>query len=153
MLVCNVDRQLKAGIESGNRVILHFSLTLLGGMVVDTSREGEPLSVVIGQGEMAEGLEKYLIGLSVGDRRSFSIPAGEVYGLADSEAIHVFARDEFPPEMTPEPGQVIGFTTPSGDEVPGLVQVVDKDGVKVDFSHPLAGHDLLFDVEIVSVSP
>jgi FKBP-type peptidyl-prolyl cis-trans isomerase SlpA len=55
--------------------------------------------------------------------------------------------------MTPEPGQVIGFTTPFGDEVPGLVQVVDKDGVKVDFSHPLAGHDLLFDVEIVSVSP
>lgn len=148
-----MGRQLKERIETGNRVILHFTLTFPGGMVVDTSREGEPVSIVIGQGEMAAGLEKYLTGLSVGDRRHFSIPAGEVYGSVDPEAMHIFARDEFPPETTPEPGQVFGFMTPSGDEVPGVIQAVDKEEVKVDFSHPLAGHDLLFDVEIVSISP
>ena len=138
-------------IEKDARVTLHFTLSLADGRVVDTTHGGDPLLIVLGQGHIAPGLENRLIGLSVGDRRRIDIPAGEVYGSVDADAVTMLAREEFPSEMVPEPGQILGFAMPAGEEVPGLVLAVDATGVQVDFSHPLAGHDLLFDVEILAV--
>ncbi len=138
-------------IGMGSRVTLQFTLCIAGGLVVDTTDQDEPLTIVIGQGDIAEGLEKYLIGLAVGEQRHFDIPAGEVHGLADPDAQHVFARADFPADMDLAPGMVMGFALPSGEEVPALILTVDEDSVQVDFSHPLAGHDLSFDVEILAV--
>ena len=140
-------------IRQGSCVTLHFTLLLAEGRVVDTSRASEPLTLTIGHAEITPGLEKYLIGLCAGDQRRINIPGDEVYGSRDPDAIQIIARDEFPPELTPEPGQVLGFATPSGEEIPALVLAVEDDGVQVDFSHPLAGHDLIFEVEILTVVP
>lgn len=138
-------------LEKGERITLHFSLSLADGMLVDTSREGDPLVVIVGEGDMVEGLEQRLLGMSTGERRRFDIPANEIYGPPDPDAIHTFAREEFSPEMRLEPGLVVGFALPSGEEVPALVLAVDEQGVQVDFSHPLAGHGLIFEVEILAV--
>ena len=138
-------------VRKGCRVTLHFMLSIADGLVVDNTDEHEPLTLVIGQGDIADGLEKYLIGLSVGEQRHFAIPAGEVHGLADPDAQHVFARADFPADMDLAPGMVMGFALPSGEEVPAMIMTVDENSVQVDFSHPLAGHDLRFDVEILVV--
>ena len=140
-------------IHKGSRVTLHFTLTIAGGLVVDDTTRDEPLTLVIGRGGIAEGLEKYLIGLTPGEQRHFDIPAGEVHGLADPDAQHVFARADFPADMDLAPGMVMGFALPSGEEVPATILTVDEDRVQVDFSHPLAGHDLGFDVTILAVEP
>ncbi len=138
-------------VRQGSRVTLHFTLTIAGGLVVDHTEPEAPLSIVIGQGDIAEGLEKYLIGLAAGEQRHFDIPAGEVHGPADPSAQHVFDRADFPEDMALAPGMVMGFALPSGEEVPGLILAVDDASVQVDFSHPLAEHDLSFDVTILSV--
>ena len=138
-------------VRKGCRITLHFTLSIAGGLVVDNTDPDEPLTLVVGQGDMAQGLEKYLIGLTVGERRHVDIPAGEVHGLADPDAQHVFARADFPADMDLAPGMVVGFALPSGEEVPALIMTVDENSVQVDFSHPLAGHDLSFDVEILAV--
>jgi FKBP-type peptidyl-prolyl cis-trans isomerase SlpA len=140
-------------ITRGSEVVFHFTLSLAGGLVVDTTYEDEPLTLTIGDGSIAEGLEKYLIGLTQGDRRQVEIPAGEVYSPLDPDAIQTIPRSEFPPEIALQPGQVMGFTTPSGEEVPATILVVSEDSVQVDFSHPLASHDLIFEVEILTVAP
>jgi FKBP-type peptidyl-prolyl cis-trans isomerase SlpA len=140
-------------VRTGSRVTLRFTLTIAGGLVVDDTDENEPLIIVIGQGDIAQGLEKYLIGLTTGEQRHFDIPAGEVHGLADPDAQHVFARADFPADMDLAPGMVMGFAMPSGEEVPAMIMAVDQDSVQVDFSHPLAGHDLSFDVAILAVEP
>ena len=62
-------------------------------------------------------------------------------------------RSEFPADMPLEPGLIVGFTTPSGEEVPGAIQEIKGDDVVVDFNHPLAGHEVIFDVEILEVKP
>lgn len=139
-------------IDIGSRVSLHFTLALAGGRVVDSSREGEVLTIIVGQGDMAAGLEKYLIGLALGDRRQFEIPAGEIYGQPEPGVLSTFAREDFPPEIVLDPGQVIGFALPSGEEIPALVTALDDAGVHVDFSHPLAAHALVFDVEILALT-
>jgi FKBP-type peptidyl-prolyl cis-trans isomerase SlpA len=61
-------------------------------------------------------------------------------------------RSDFPIDMSLEPGIVVAFDLPSGDEVPGTVVEVSEHEVQVDFSHPLAGHDLVFEVEILEVA-
>ena len=140
-------------IRHGSCVTLHFTLLLAEGRVVDTSRASEPLTLIVGQGDIAPGLERYLVGLCAGDQRRINIPGDEVYGPRDPDAVQTIAHAEFPPELTPEPGQVLGFTTPTGEEIPALVMAIKDDGVQIDFSHPLAGHDLIFEVEILTVLP
>lgn len=138
-------------VRTSSRVTLHFTLCIADGLVVDHTEPEAPLSIVIGQGDIAAGLEKYLVGLTQGEQRHFDIPAGEVYGSADPDAQHTFARTDFPAGMTLTPGTVMGFALPSGEEVPALILAVDEASVQVDFSHPLAEHDLSFDVTILAV--
>ncbi len=139
-------------IEAGGRVTLHYTLSLADGHVVETTREGTPATHVIGAGNWLAALEDRLIGLVAGDVRRFEIAAAEI-GAPEPPEPQVMARDEFPPEMRLEPGVVVGFTLPSGEEVAGTVLEATAHEVTVDFSHPLAGRDLVWEVEIIEVKP
>jgi len=142
---------MTAIVQPGSRVALHYTLTLPDGEVVDSTRAGAPAQVVIGAGDLFEPLEKRLLGLAAGEHRQFNIDALESLALSAGENVQQFARDDFPPELELKPGQLIAFSTPNDDELPGLVVAVSEHEVTVDFSHPLAGRDLIFDVEIVSI--
>lgn len=144
---------LEKTIKSGDRIKLHYTITLANeDFVADSTREGEPLLITIGEGDMIPGLEKCLIGLRVGDNKQFDVPCLEAYGPADMDSIHTIARSDFPDKMELEPGLVVGFETPSGEEVAGTIQELSENKVIMDFAHPLAGHDLIFDVEIIDVT-
>lgn len=142
----------EARIENGSRVTLHYALSLSDGHVVESTRASDPVTHIIGAGEWLAALEDRLIGLAAGDVRQFEIPAAEV-GTFDAPEPQVVSRDEFPPEMVLETGMVIGFTLPSGEEVAGTVLDVTEHEVTVDFTHPLANRDLLWEVEILEVTP
>lgn len=143
----------KPAIEPGCRVRLSFSLSLADGTLVDSATPEAPLAITIGSGELFEALEGFLLGLSAGERRRFEISAQQAFGPARDDAIHTLPRSVFPPELAVETGQVIGFAMPSGQETPGVVVAVAETEVTVDFSHPLSGHDLVFEVEILAVEP
>jgi len=140
-------------IGPGSEVLMHFTLSLADGTVADSTREGEPLRFVMGDGTLIEGLELVLYGLKQGDRQCLSIEPRDAFGFPDEDNIHTMPRSEFPDDMQLEPGVIVGFTTPSGEEVPGAIQEVKGDEVVVDFNHPLAGHEVIFDVEILEVKP
>jgi len=142
---------MTAIVQPGSRVALHYTLTLPDGEVVDSTRAGAPTQVVIGADDLFEPLEKRLLGLAAGEHRQFNIDALESLALSAGENVQQFARNDFPPELELKPGQLIAFSTPNDDELPGLVVAVSEHEVTVDFSHPLAGRDLIFDVEIVSI--
>ncbi len=134
---------------------MHFTLRLVrDDFLVDTTREDdEPFTFTVGSGEVIPGLEQRVAGMDVGEQATFEVPAMEAYGPAplDPENVQNIPREEFPPEMELEPGQVIGFTMPDGDELPGIIMGFTDEIVTVDFTHPLAGHDLVFEVEILAV--
>lgn len=138
-------------IQPDSRVTLHYTLSLADETVVDSTREAEPITFQIGSGALIEMLESQLIGLHAGEHRRFEISAAASQLPASAEAIQVMARSDFPAELAIEAGQVLGFVMPSGEEVPGLIVSVSDSEVIVDFSHPLAGRDLIFDVEILVV--
>lgn len=138
-------------IAEGTRVLMHFTVSLADGTVADTSREGEPMDFDVGDGSIDPGLERLLYGLRTGDRARFSLAPGQVFGDRDPDNVHTMRREEFPPELALEEGVVVGFDTPGGDEVLGTVLELDEESVRVDFNHPLAGHQLSVEVEIISV--
>lgn len=141
-------------VEVGSTVTLHYTLSLAAtGRVVDSTRAGEPLRLVVGGSELLPVFERCLLGLETGELRSFEIESRDAYGAEDVADIQVMPRSDFPPEMRLEPGMVIGFDLPSGEEVPGTIVEVSEQEVQVDFSHPLAGHDLVFAVEILGIEP
>jgi FKBP-type peptidyl-prolyl cis-trans isomerase SlpA len=140
-------------IGPGSEVLMHFSLSLADGTVADSTNEGEPLRFVMGDGTLIEGLELVLYGLKQGDRQCLSIEPRDAFGFPDEENIHTLPRREFPADIQLEAGLIIGFTTPSGEEVPGAIKEIREDEVVVDFNHPLAGNEIIFDVEILEIKP
>jgi FKBP-type peptidyl-prolyl cis-trans isomerase SlpA len=146
------SKQQSASIGNGSHVRLHYSIALEDGTIADSTREdNEPLDFTLGDGTMVEGLELALIGLKAGERQSLRIGPENAYGFRDEANVHIMPRSDFSQDMNLERGLIIGFTAPSGLEIPGTILDVGEDEVKVDFNHPLAGHEITFDVEILSV--
>ena len=143
-------------IEQGSQVSIRFSLFIADiDRLIDTTGADGKFDFVIGEGSMIPGLEKHLIGLEAGDKGRFQIPCEEAYGqvMDDSDLVQNFTQNDFPDSMELEPGLVIGFQSPNGDETPGTITRIEDDVVTVDFSHPLAGYDLFFEVEVLDVKP
>lgn len=140
-------------VASGSRVTMHFSITLENGTVAEDSFDNEPLTFTVGDGTLHEALEAGLYGLGPGDEKTMLLPAESSFGYHNPDNIHDMPRADFDDSMKVEAGMVIGFTTPAGDELPGIILSEDEGTVRVDFNHPLAGHDLTYRVKILDVQP
>jgi FKBP-type peptidyl-prolyl cis-trans isomerase SlpA len=138
-------------ISPGSRVTLHFALQLADGTPVDSSFDGEPVSFVLGDGTLDHGLELALYGLPAGARQTLTLMPGQAFGQRDESAIQWLPRASFPDDMSLAPGQIIGFTGAGDEPLGGAVLEVGPEQVKVDFNHPLAGRQIIFEVHILAV--
>lgn len=140
-------------IGPNTRVTLHFSLTLEDGSVVDTNFGKSPASFVIGDGSLLAGFEKKLFGLEAGGRGNFIISPEEGFGQPNPNNLQQFPRSDFSTEVDLQEGLVMSFADASQSELPGVVKSILDDSVIIDFNHPLAGRNIIFDVEIIHVEP
>lgn len=140
-------------INAGSRVTLHFAVRLAeGGELVDSTFERpEPVSFVMGDGSLLPGFEKAITGLKAGDRRSVLLTPEQAFGPWNPDNIQRFPRTELHGVGELVPGLMIAFADKAKAELPGVVKTVTEDTVEVDFNHPLAGRELLFEVDIVRV--
>jgi FKBP-type peptidyl-prolyl cis-trans isomerase SlpA len=151
--ICNVttDSEELDAIQPGSEVVMHFSITLEDGTVADSTEGEEPLQFVMGDQTLIEGLELALYGLKVGDKQSLKIDPENGYGYPDPENIHTMQRDEFPEDMEIAKGVIVSFAMPDEEEFPGTITEIGDKQVTVDFNHPIAGHEITFDVEILEI--
>lgn len=140
-------------VGKGMFVSVDYTGTLQNGEVFDTSEGRRPLEIQIGAGQLIQGFENALLGMTVNERKTFTLAPEEAYGHVDENCTHIFPRAEIPPDMDPQVGQTVGLTTQEGHQVPARIIGVDDDGVTVDLNHPLAGKTLTFDIEVVGISP
>ena len=138
-------------VAAGRRVTLRYTLALADGTVLDSTDGELHLTISIGSGELVDFLEQRLVGLRSGDQQHFEIPAAQTRSSIEEGALQRLPRGDFPADMDLTPGQVLGFRLAGYEEIPGQVVAVTDREVTVDFSHPLAGRDLIFDVEIIAV--
>lgn len=139
-------------VEYGSKVDLHFSVSLENGVEIDNTRHrAEPVSLIIGDGNLLEGFEKALFGLRAGDRRTVHLPPEEAFGEWNPENVQRFDTVKF--EQRPVVGQMIEFEDKSKATLVGVVKSVTDDITEIDFNHPLASKNISFEVEVFKVTP
>ncbi|MEQ8802352.1 MAG: peptidylprolyl isomerase [Haliea sp.] len=137
--------------KAGNTVQIHYTGTLQDGSVFDSSDGRDPLEVQLGSGQIIPGLDSAIDGMAAGEQKTVTIPAAEAYGDYQDEARQTIPREQIPADIPLDVGTMLQMQTPDGNAVPVQVAEVTDDAVTLDANHPLAGKDLTFAVEVVSV--
>jgi len=137
--------------KEGDVVKVHYTGKLRDGTVFDSSKDGEPLEIVLGAGRTIPAFEEALIGMSPGETKTFEIPAEEAYGPYRDELVVEIERDRVPPDMELEVGQQLILRQPEGQAIRVTVTEITDEGITLDANHPLAGEDLIFEVQMVAV--
>jgi FKBP-type peptidyl-prolyl cis-trans isomerase SlyD len=132
-------------------VAFDYRLTLDSGEEVDRSPDNQPLGFIIGSGQLIPGLEKGMMGMTVGDRSKISVEPEEAYGQVNPELIGDVPRSHFPGEMELKPGMMFQSQGPNGMLSANIKEIKNDNMVVIDLNHPLAGKILHFDVNIVEV--
>ncbi|MBT5071553.1 MAG: peptidylprolyl isomerase [Porticoccaceae bacterium] len=142
---------MKLQIETGMSVTLHFSLVLEDGHIIDSNFESEPATFAVGDGNLLPGFESTLMGLVNGDEREFTIPPEQAFGQHNPQNVQAVERGNFDQEEL-ELGAMFSFQNGDG-ELPGVIVDVDDNEVMIDFNHPLAGKNIIFQVKIIDIAP
>ena len=141
-------------VQQNSSVVVHFILKLEDGSTAESTRNsGKPALFRLGDTSLSPGLEAELIGLAVGETKSFFLPPESAFGIPNPDMIQYFSRREFADAGEPVPGAIMLFTGMDGSEMPGVVREVNGDSITVDFNHPLAGQTIHFDIEVLEVLP
>jgi FKBP-type peptidyl-prolyl cis-trans isomerase 2 len=140
-------------VKSGDKVKVHYHGKLRSGETFDSSQGREPLEFTVGSGQVIKGFDQGVMGMQVGDKRTVEIPVQDAYGTKQDEMIIEFPRNQFPPDMKPEAGMQLMMNNGSGQSFPVTVTEVKEESVILDANHPLAGQDLIFDIELVEIVP
>ncbi|MBI6115223.1 FKBP-type peptidyl-prolyl cis-trans isomerase [Salegentibacter maritimus] len=139
-------------VKANDTVKVHYTGKLTDGQVFDSSVErGEPIEFTMGQGQLIPGFEKGLIDMKVNEKKTINIPKEEAYGEPKEELIQEVQKSQLPEEIKPEVGMGLVSKSPDGQEMNLVVRDVKEDSIVVDGNHPLAGKDLVFDLEVVEI--
>ncbi len=137
-------------VKKGDRVIIHYQGTLNNGKVFDTSEGHEPLQFTLGDNMMIPDFEKAIVGMKVGETKTFTIPAKKAYGLCRKDLIMEVPRDRLPSDMKPEVGDKLHIPDGRGGFTVVKITNVTDTSITVDGNHELAGEDLTFKVRLVA---
>ena len=137
--------------KNGDIVRINYSGRLTDGTEFDSSAGREPLQFKLGEGQVIPGLEAHVAGMEPGTRSTVTIPSEAAYGPHRPEAIQTVNRANVPPEIDLKVGSKLQARTSAGEVMPVTVVEVDDTVVKIDANHPLAGKDLVFDIELVEI--
>jgi FKBP-type peptidyl-prolyl cis-trans isomerase SlpA len=140
-------------IGPGTEVTLHFAVKLEDGSVVDSTFDNKPAIFTVGDKNLLDGFEKVLYGMAAGDKDSFTLLPEQGFGQHNPNNVQAIPRESFALDVELEEGLMLSFADANNKELPGLVVGYTDDTVTVDFNHPLAGRNLVFDVEIIDVKP
>lgn len=131
---------------------VHYTGTLNDGTVFDSSKGREPLQFIFGQGQLIPGFEKAVEELTLGEITKVDIPHQEAYGEVRQDMIIRIERDKVPADIQPEVGMQLQIQQPNGQPLPVMITDVSDSHIVLDANHPLAGKDLTFEIELVSVN-
>jgi FKBP-type peptidyl-prolyl cis-trans isomerase 2 len=137
--------------KTGDTVKVHYRGELLDGTVFDSSNGREPLEFKIGEGNVIPGFEEAVIDMCPGDSKTATIPPDQAYGPHEEEMLIDVPRETVPPEIPLDIGTELQMRAPDGRTAEVKIAKVTDDTVTLDANHPLAGKDLVFHIDLVSI--
>ena len=138
--------------KKGDSVKIHYTGTLEDGTVFDSSAGRDPLDFTLGSGQVIVGFDEAVLGMSIGDKKKVTISSHKAYGEKNEDLVIEVPKDQVPPDLNPEVGQKLQMGGPNGELVVVTVVEVNDAVVILDANPPLAGKDLIFDLELVAIS-
>ncbi|ANB35608.1 peptidylprolyl isomerase [Rhodovulum sulfidophilum] len=139
-------------VKPGDKVRIHYTGTLADGSTFDSSQGRDPLEFTVGAGQIIPGLDAALPGMSEGDTKTVDVPCAEAYGAHNPDATQAIPREQVPDTVPLEVGTRLNVQTAEGEVLPVTVADVTEEVVLLDGNHPLAGKDLTFEIELVSIA-
>ncbi len=139
-------------VKAGDTVKVHYTGKLEDGTVFDTSVEDEPLEFIVGSGTLIPGFEQAVVGMSPGESKVEKIVSDEAYGPYQEEMVMQVERETMPAEFTPEVGQQLEIQRSTGEILPVTIIDVSEETVTLDANHPLAGMDLIFEIQLLEIA-
>ena len=137
--------------KKGDKVKVHYHGKLTSGETFDTSSGRDPLEFEVGSGSVIKGFDEGVAGMEIGQKKTINIPVEEAYGPRSEDMLIEFPKDRFPQDMKIEEGMQLMMSNGSGQNIPVVVTEIKEDAVILDANHPLAGEELIFDIELVEI--
>jgi peptidylprolyl isomerase len=151
LTIFNTNKVYMQQVQNGDTVKVHYHGRLTDGTTFDSSVGREPLQFEVGSGMVIPGFDNGVMGMVVGDKRTINIPVAEAYGPKNPDMVVAFPVTEFPEDMELEVGMRLNMTNSEGHVIPVVVTEIGEENVMLDANHPLAGEDLVFDIELVEI--
>lgn len=140
-------------VKSGDTVTIHYKGTFNDGTEFDSSyTKGEPMTVTVGSGQLISGFDDALNGMEEGETKSISLGPDEAYGDVDPERFTELETSVFPDDFEFETGRVVPLLGPGGQQFLGTITESNEKVVTFDLNHPMAGKELNFDIEVLSIA-
>ncbi len=145
-------------VAAGSHLTLHYRISLAdgGGDVINTFGD-RPATVQLGLGQMAEPLERCLLGLAEGAHQVIELSPEQAFGERNPELVQKLSRAVFDANVDADadgayqPGDVVDFPAPDGGRYAGVLKELTERYALFDFNHPLAGRRIRFEVQILGI--
>ena len=139
-------------VKNGDTVRVHYHGKLTDGTTFDSSEGRDPLEFQVGSGQVIKGFDDALVNMQIGEKKTVNIPVDQAYGQRNDDMMMEYPKSEFPDDMKPVAGMELHMSDNQGHVFPVVVTEVQEDVVVLDANHPLAGKDLTFEIELVSIA-
>ncbi len=139
-------------VKKGDKIKVHYHGKLTSGETFDSSAGREPLEFEVGSGMVIKGFDEGVTGMSVGEKKTINIPYDEAYGPRNPEMVIDMPKERFPTDMELELGMPLMMSDGQGQQFQVTIVEIKDASVMLDANHPLAGQDLIFDLELVEIS-
>ncbi len=140
-----------AQVKKGDKIKVHYHGKLTDGETFDSSAGREPLEFEVGSGMVIPGFDNGVTGMTVGEKKTVNIPYDEAYGPKNPAMLIEMPKDRFPKDMEIELGMSLGMSDQDGQQFQVTIAEIKEEVVMLDANHPLAGQDLIFDLELVEI--
>jgi peptidylprolyl isomerase len=136
-------------VKRGDNVKVHYTGKLSDGSVFDSSEGGKPLEFAVGSGQVIAGFDEGVVGMKVGESKVLEIPVAKAYGERNDEMVIQAPIEQVPPDLNPEVGMRLEMGGANGELLRVVVTEITDTHITLDANPPLAGKDLIFEVELV----
>lgn len=145
-------RGKKMEITNGHTVSFHYVGTLDDETQFDSSYDREkPMTATLGTGQLIQGFESALLGMKINEKKNVIVESKDAYGEYNDNAVQPVPLTSFPEDFVATVGNTVQGRGENDQIFTATILEVAEDNVTLDFNHPLAGKNLNFNIEVISI--
>lgn len=141
-------------VTENSTISIAFVGKLDNGEIFKSVSEDTPLTLKLGNQELPPTVENSLVGRRVGETIKVRVSPDEGYGGRQKLLVQKISRKSLGDKIVPKPGMILSLSISKDGvdhQVPATVMSVEKNTVEIDYNHPLAGHNLTYEVKILGI--